>query len=337
MSRRAAPRTLRTALSALRTAPRTMLAALLAAAALAGCGAAGDPIEGGTTGSGDAELSVAATTNFIADTVRQVGGDRVEVRALMGAGVDPHLYKASAGDVATLRNADAIFYGGLFLEGKMAEVLDELSAHVPAVAVSEAIPERMLLDPPPGAASEEEHDPHVWFDPSAWAYAVAAVRDQLVELDPAGADGYRANADELLARLRKIERDGRAAFAEIPERRRVLITSHDAFAYFGRAFGLDVHAIQGLSTADEATTADIDRIADLVAARGVPAVFVESSVPRQTIEAVVAAVRSRGGDVEIGGELYSDAAGELGTREGTYPGMVEANVRTVVAGLEGRR
>jgi len=315
-------------------AKRSLLAALAAGAiALAGCGAAGEPIDGGSTGGEDAELSVAATTNFIADTVRQVGGDRVRVDGLMGAGIDPHLYKASAGDVATLRNADAIFYGGLFLEGKMAEVLDELAEHKPTVAVSEAIPESGLLDPPSGAAPEEEHDPHVWFDPSLWAHAVAAIRDQLIELDPAGAADYRRNADTLLAEMRRVEREGRAAFAEVPERQRVLITSHDAFAYFGRAFGLDVHAIQGLSTADEATTADIDRIADLVASRGVPAVFVESSVPRQTIEAVVAAVRDRGVEVEIGGELYSDAAGELGTPEGTYPGMVEANVETVSKGL----
>ena len=315
------------------------LAALAAATvvALAGCGAAGERVEdGGSTGGEDAVLSVAATTNFIADTVRAVGGDRVAVTGLMGPGVDPHLYKASAGDVTTLRDADAVFYGGLFLEGKMAEVLDELSEQVPTVAVSEAIPEEELLDPPAGAAPEEEHDPHVWFDPSLWAHSVEAIRDQLSELDPEGAAEYERNADALLAEMDDLQRAGEERLGAIPERQRVLITSHDAFEYFGRAFGLDVHAIQGLSTADEATTADIDRIADLVAERDVPAVFVESSVPRQTIEAVVAAVRDRGGDVEIGGELYSDAAGEIGTPEGTYVGMVEANIDTVADGLSGR-
>ncbi|MBX5441196.1 MAG: zinc ABC transporter substrate-binding protein [Solirubrobacteraceae bacterium] len=311
------------------------LAATAAALVLAGCGVATDDqrIDGGRGGGEDAVLTVATTTNFITDTVQRIGGDRVAVTGLMGPGVDPHLYKASAGDVRTLREADAIFYGGLFLEGKMAEVLEELSERVPTVAVSEAIPEDRLLDPPAGAAPEEEHDPHVWFDPSLWAYAVEAIRDQLTELDPEGGAAYRRNADRLLAEMRELEERGRATIAEIPERRRVLVTSHDAFAYFGRAFGLDVHAIQGISTADEATTADVERIAELIAERGVPAVFVESSVPRQTIEAVIAAARDRGHEVRIGGELYSDAAGDAGTPEGTYVGMVQANIDTIAEGL----
>lgn len=307
------------------------LVALVAIALLAGCGAAGERTDG--AGNDDAVLRVATTTNFITDTVRQVGGERVAVTGLMGPGVDPHLYKASAGDVRTLREADAIFYNGLFLEGKMAEVLEELSERVPSVAVAEAIPAERLLDPPANAAPEEEHDPHVWFDPSLWAYAVEAIRDELTELDPEGAGVYRANASRLLAEMDALEREGRAAFAQVPERRRVLVTSHDAFEYFGRAFGLDVFAIQGISTAAEATTADVDRVADLVAERGVPSVFVESSVPRQTIEAVIAAVRDRGHEVEVGGELFSDAAGEEGTPEGTYVGMVRSNVDTVVGGL----
>lgn len=306
-------------------------ATLLAAFATAGCGAAGDRVD--ADGGDDAVLRVAATTNFIADTVRQVGGERVAVTGLMGPGVDPHLYKASAGDVRTLREADAIFYGGLFLEGKMGEVLEELAERVPTVAVSEAIPRSELLDPPPGAAPEEEHDPHVWFDPSLWTHAVAAIRDQLSELDPDGRDAYAANAKRLLAEMDDLEREGRAAFAQVPERHRVLVTSHDAFAYFGRAFGLDVFAIQGISTASEATTADVDRVAAVVAERRVPAVFVESSVPPQTIEAVIAAVRARGHEVRVGGELFSDAAGAQGTTEGTYVGMVRANVETVAEGL----
>lgn len=315
-----------------RLAPLALLVAVAALAA--GCGAAGEK-EGSASGGGDdAAVRVATTTNFITDTVEQVGGDRVSVTGLMGAGVDPHLYKASAGDVKTLREADAIFYGGLYLEGKMAEVLSELSEQVPSVAVSEAIPERRLLDPPAGVAPEEEYDPHVWFDPANWAYAVEAVRDELSELDPEGESTYRRNASRLLAEMRELEREGREAFEGIPAQRRLLVTSHDAFEYFGRAFGLDVFAIQGISTAAEATTADVDRIAALVAERDVPSVFVESSVPKQTIEAVIAAARERGHEVEIGGELFSDAAGEEGTPEGTYPGMVRHNIETIREGLE---
>lgn len=315
-----------------RLAPLALLVATVALAA--GCGAAGEKESSAADGGEDAALRVATTTNFITDTVEEVGGERVSVTGLMGPGVDPHLYKASAGDVGTLREADAIFYGGLYLEGKMAEVLGELSEQVPSVAVSEAIPERRLLAPPANAAPEEEYDPHVWFDPASWAYAVEAVRDELTRLDPEGKAVYRRNADRLLAETRELEREGREAFQGVPERRRLLVTSHDAFEYFGRAFGLDVFAIQGISTAAEATTADVDRIAALVAERDVPSVFVESSVPKQTIEAVIAAARERGHEVEIGGELFSDAAGEQGTPEGTYPGMVRHNIETVREGLE---
>ncbi len=309
-----------------------LLAAAALAASLLGCGAAGEKVGGG--GGGDsARIQVATTTNFITDTARQVGGDRVEVTGLMGPGVDPHLYKASAGDVQTLRDADVIFYGGLYLEAKLGEVLEGVGDEIPSVAVSEAIPERELLDPPAGAAPEEEHDPHVWFDPSLWAHAVKAVRDGLTEVDPDGRVEYRANADRLLSEMRALEREGREAFAGIPERKRVLITSHDAFAYFGSAFGLDVYGIQGISTAAEATTADVERVAGLVAERGVPSVFVESSVPRQTIEAVIAGARERGHTVRIGGELFSDAAGAESTPEGTYVGMVRSNIEKIARGL----
>jgi manganese/zinc/iron transport system substrate-binding protein len=312
--------------------PLILVGVLLALAAVAaGCGAVGE--KRSEANADNAALRIATTTNFITDTVRQVGGDRVAVTGLMGPGVDPHLYKASAGDVRALREADAIFYGGLFLEGKMAEVLKELSEAVPTVAVSEAIPRERLLKPPAGAAPEEEFDPHVWFDPSLWRYAVLAVRDKLSELDPEGAAGYKANADRLLREMRELERYGREQIGSIPERSRVLVTSHDAFAYFGRAFDIDVLAIQGISTAAEATTADVDRVASVVARRGVKAVFIESSVPRQTIDAVIAAASKRGGSPRIGGELFSDAAGTDGTPEGTYVGMVRANIDAVTKGL----
>ena len=310
------------------------IAALIVAAAIgSGCGAAGEEQSAAQTGDG-AGLEVVATTNFVADTVGEVGGGRVAVNGLMGPGVDPHLYQASAGDVETLRDAEAIFYVGLFLEGKMADVLAEMSERVPSLAVGEAISTDLLLDPPAGAPDEEEHDPHVWFEPELWRHAVLAVRDQLAELDPDGADEYAANADRLLAEMRDVERYGRERIGAIPERQRVLVTSHDAFRYFGRAFDIDVFGIQGISTSDEATTADVERIAELIADRGVRSVFIESSVPQQTIDAVIAAARDRGHEVEVGGELFSDAAGEEGTPEGTYVGMLRANIDTVAEALQ---
>jgi manganese/zinc/iron transport system substrate-binding protein len=283
---------------------------------------------------GDGEVEVVTTTNFITDTVRQIGGDRVSVRALMGPGVDPHLYKASAGDVGALRDADVIFYGGLFLEAKMDEVFREIGESRPVYAVAGSIPRERLLEAPVNASAEEEFDPHVWFDPSLWRFAALTVRDGLIDVDPEGAATYRRNARRFMADLERLDREARRRLAGIPAGRRVLVTSHDAFRYLGRRYGIEVAAIQGLSTAAEATTADIERIAGLVADRGVKAVFIESSVPRQTVEAVLASAREKGQEAEVGGELFSDSAGELGTADGTYHGMFDSNVDSIVAGLK---
>jgi manganese/zinc/iron transport system substrate-binding protein len=287
----------------------------------------------GVEATGGGEVDVVTTTNFITDTVLQVGGERVSVSALMGPGVDPHLYKASAGDVSALRDADAIFYGGLFLEARMEEVLDEIGQGRPVFAVAEAIPEERLLDPPGGATEDEEFDPHVWFDPTLWKYAVLEVRDGLIEVDPGGAPVYRRNATGFLADLTRLDRESRRSLSRVPESRRVLVTSHDAFRYLGRRYDVEVAAIQGLSTAAEATTRDIERISDLIAERGVKAVFIESSVPRQTLEAVLASAREKGQEAVVGGELFSDSAGEAGTPEGTYQGMFESNVEQIAEGL----
>ncbi len=308
-----------------RRAAALVLVVLLAVAGTA-CGADSTASE-----VGDRRVRVVATTNFIADTAREVGGDRVEVEPLMGPGVDPHLYKASASDVGVLREADVVLYGGLQLEGKLEEILTRLDT---ATAVTRDLPRERLLD---AGGAGDEVDPHVWFDPSLWRVVVGTVRDVLAERDPRHADVYRRNARRHARELVRLEREARAAVATIPERRRLLVTSHDAFAYFGRAFGIDVAAIQGISTAAEATTADVRRVAELIAARGVPAVFVESSVPRQTIEAVLAAARQRGQEARVAQELFSDAAGAPGTPEGTYTGMVRANVERIVAGLRGGR
>ena len=319
-------------LGLLRTYPAAALLVLATAALLfAGCSNLGD--SNATSESGEGQVKAVTTTNFITDTVRQIGGERVSVEALMGPGVDPHLYKASAGDVSALREADIIFYGGLFLEAKMEEVLEEIGESRPVFAVTESIPRERLLDAPVNATAEEEFDPHVWFDPELWVYAAETVRDRLIEVDPDGAELYERNTEEFLAEVEKMDADAERELAMIPAGRRVLVTSHDAFRYLGRRYDIDVEAIQGLSTASEATTDDIERIAGLIADRGVKAVYVESSVPRQTVEAVLASAREQGQDAVIGGELYSDAAGEDGTPEGTYQGMFESNVGLLTEGL----
>lgn len=303
-----------------------------AMAALAvGCSNVGESTE--SPASGDGEVKVVTTTNFITDTVRQIGGDRVSVEALMGAGVDPHLYKASAGDVTALREADIIFYSGLYLEAKMEEVLEEIGESRPVFAVTESMPREDLLEAPVGAPAEEEYDPHVWFDPTLWSHAAETVRDRLIEVDPDGAGTYNRNAETFLAGIDRMDRKAKQAINSIPAGRRVLVTSHDAFRYLGERYDIDVEAIQGLSTAAEATTDDIERIATLIADRGVKAVFVESSVPPQTVEAVLASAGEKGQEAVIGGELFSDAAGEEGTPEGTYQGMFVSNVNLLAEGL----
>lgn len=311
--------------------PRATYVLVLAvlALAVAGCSAA----EPGANAAGVAErkVRVTTTTNFITDTLREIGGDRVEVTGLMGAGVDPHLYKASAGDVGKLRDADLIVYGGLNLEGKMADLLDELAERQTTVAITKDIPRERLLAPPQGTAFD--YDPHVWFDVGLWQTAARTAAAALKEKDPSHAAVYDANLARYLQRLDEVDADVRAQIASIPRERRVLVTSHDAFSYFGRRYDVDVVAIQGISTATEATTASVRRVAQIIADRNVKAAFIESSVPRQTIDAVLAAARRRGADVRLGGSLFSDAAGDTGTPEGTYIGMLRANADTITQGL----
>ncbi len=276
---------------------------------------------------GQGPVRVVTTVNFITDLVRQVGGARVRVEGLMAAGVDPHLYKASAGDVRKLLQAHLVFYGGLHLEGKMVELLERLPK---AIALSEAIPRERLIPVGPS-----EYDPHIWHDPSLWQLTIPLVQEALSRVDPAGASLYRANAEAFRQRLLQLDRFIQQQIARIPPGQRVLITAHDAFAYFGRRYGLEVRGLQGISTLSEAGTRDIQQLADFIVQRRIRAIFVESSVPRRAIEAVVAAVQARGWTVRVGGALFSDSAGNPGTPEGTYVGMMEHNTRTIVAGLLG--
>ncbi|HEV2058744.1 MAG TPA: zinc ABC transporter substrate-binding protein [Solirubrobacteraceae bacterium] len=309
--------------------PTSLLALALLVLAMAGCSAAQDGASAANVA--ERKVRVTATTNFITDTLREIGGDRVEVTGLMGAGVDPHLYKASAGDVGKLRDADLIVYGGLNLEGKMADLLDELAERQTTVAITKDIARDRLLAPPQGTAFE--YDPHVWFDVGLWQIAARTAAETLKAKDPTHAAVYDANLARYRERLSEVDADVRAQIATIPRARRVLVTSHDAFAYFGRRYDVDVVAIQGISTATEATTASIRRVAQIIAARNVKAAFIESSVPRQTIDAVLAAARRRGADVRVGGSLFSDAAGDPDTPAGTYIGMLRANAETITNGL----
>jgi manganese/zinc/iron transport system substrate-binding protein len=279
-------------------------------------------------------VNIVTTTGMIADIARAVGGERVQVRSLMGPGVDPHLYKASEGDVTRMYDADLILYTGLHLEGKMAEVLEQMNhLGITSVAVTDGIDRAALLAPP---EFEGNYDPHLWFDIPLWMQAVTQVRDTLAALDPSSAPLYQANADRYLAELASLHAYVQARAAELPPEQRVLITAHDAFNYFGRAYGFEVRGLQGISTATEAGTADVQDLTAFIVARRIPALFVESSVSPRTIEAVQAAARARGFDVAVGGQLYSDAMGTPGTSEGTYPGMVKHNIDTIVDGLMGR-
>ena len=302
---------------------------LLLALALTACGGAAEE----TGDISERPVQVVSTTGMINDIVRNVGGDRVEATGLMGPGVDPHLYKASAGDVSRLQEADLIFYNGLHLEAQMGDVLERMSgADVRTVAVAESIDESALLSPPEFAGN---YDPHVWFNVPFWITAVDEVEKALAEIDPAHAETYAANAAAYRAELEELDAYVQAEAARVPEQQRVLITAHDAFNYFGNAYGFEVRGLQGISTAAEASTADVQALASFIAEREIPAVFVESSVPPRTIEAVRAAVRDQGFDVQIGGELFSDAMGTAGTPEGSYVGMVRHNVDTIVSALLG--
>ncbi|QDU39259.1 Periplasmic zinc-binding protein TroA precursor [Maioricimonas rarisocia] len=289
--------------------------------------------ESGNGSSGrEGKIQAVATVGMVADLVRNVGGEHVDVTQIMGAGVDPHLYKSTRDDVATIMSADIVFYAGLMLEGKMSDTLVTVARQKPVYAVTELISQDSLLEPDDFAG---HYDPHVWMDVATWSQCVSAVANALSEFDPAHAEEYVGNAEEYRKRLEQLHEYGRSSIASIPESSRVLITSHDAFNYFGRAYGLEVQGVQGLSTESEAGLQRINGLVDLLVERRVRAVFVESSVPRKNIEALVDGARSRGHEVVIGGELYSDAMGQPGTYEGTYEGMLDHNITVVTRSLGG--
>ncbi|GIW06469.1 MAG: manganese transporter [Dehalococcoidia bacterium] len=276
-------------------------------------------------------IRVVATTGMVADLVENIGGERVEVAALMGPGVDPHLYKPTAGDVRRLEAADVIFYNGLELEGRMTDTFVKLArSGKPTVAVTEDLPEAALREPD---EFEGKYDPHVWFDVTLWREAAKTVARQLSRLDPASADVYAGNLATYDAMLVELHRYVEDQTATLPPSARVLVTAHDAFGYFGARYGFEVRGLQGVSTATEASAADVRDLAAFLCARGVKAIFVETSVAPATVEAVRRAANANGCAVTLGGELYSDALGPAETPAGTYIGMVRANIDTIVRAL----
>ncbi|MBM7571634.1 metal ABC transporter solute-binding protein, Zn/Mn family [Aquibacillus albus] len=276
-------------------------------------------------------IHVVTTIAQIGDVAKNIGGEYVKVESIMGPGVDPHLYNAVQGDIQKMDNADIIFYNGLHLEGQMGEIFEEMEQNKPTVAVAEKLsPDQLLADP----ESPDIPDPHVWFDITLWKNTATVIRDSLIELDPDNEEYYIENTNTYLAELDELHEYANDRFEEIPEESRVLVTAHDAFNYFGEAYGFEVIGLQGLSTDSDYGVSDIQRIIDVLVERNIKGVFVESSVSERSINAVVEGANEEGHQVSIGGELYSDAMGEEGTEEGTYIGMFRHNVDTIVESLK---
>ncbi|SDZ78358.1 metal ABC transporter solute-binding protein, Zn/Mn family [Rubrimonas cliftonensis] len=281
---------------------------------------------------GSDRLDVVATTAMIADAARAIGGDRVSVRALMGPGVDPHGYRQTRTDVLALSRAGLVLWNGLYLEAQLEELLLDLGARRRVVAVAEAAPEATLLA---HADYAGRFDPHLWMAPPQWRHAVEAVAAALSEAQPAGADDFGANAQVYLDDMTRLDRYARETLASVPEAARMLVTAHDAFGYFGRAYGFDVEGVQGVSTEAEAGLRRIEELVALIVARRVPAVFVESSVAQRNVRALVEGAAAQGWRVSIGAELFADAMGAEGSYEGTYVGMIDHNVTVIARALGG--
>lgn len=283
-------------------------------------------------GVASAQLSVVATTGMIADTTRQIGGEHVEVRALMGPGVDPHAYRQTRSDIVAMTRADLVLWHGLFLEAQMEDFFEDLGRSRSVVAVAEAMPRDLLMA---HDDYENRFDPHVWMVPELWQHVVAAIRDALIEADPRNAEMYRANAETFSAELETLSAYTTEVLSTVSEPQRVLLTAHDAFNYFGRAYGFDVLGIQGISTESEAGLARIADLVDLLVERDIAAVFVESSVSDRNIRALIEGAEARGHEVRVGGELFSDAMGQPGSYEGTYIGMIDHNATIITRALGG--
>ncbi|MTI45935.1 manganese transporter [Roseibium hamelinense] len=279
------------------------------------------------------KLDVVATTGMIADAARQVGGDLVEVKGLMGPGVDPHAYRQTRSDIVAMANADLVLWHGLYLEAQMEQFFDGLSEDGNVVAVADSLPKNLLIS---HDDYDDKYDPHVWMNPNLWSRVVLNVRDALIETQPESESVFRENAEAHLADLTRLATYTTEVLASVPAEERVLLTSHDAFNYFGSAYGFEVMGIQGISTESEAGLQRIAALVDELVERNIKAVFVESSVSDRNIRAVIEGAAAKGHTVKIGGELFSDAMGEPGTYEGTYIGMIDHNATTVAGALGGQ-
>ena len=280
----------------------------------------------------DGKLNVVTTTTMITDLVKNIGGDLINVEGLMGSGVDPHLYKASEGDVSKLANANVIFYNGLHLEGKLVEVFEKMqNQNINTVALADGLDKQHLIGSDYFASN---YDPHVWFNIDYFKQFAKQVTKVLSKEDPTNAEAYAANETRYIKELETLKSDISSTIETLPEAQRILVTAHDAFNYFGQAYKFEVVGLQGLSTATEAGVQDVQNLSAFIIEHKIKAIFVESSVPVRTIEALQAAVKSKGHDVTIGGTLYSDALGNAGTIEGTYIGMFRYNVDTIVNALK---
>ncbi|MEL0644228.1 zinc ABC transporter substrate-binding protein [Olleya sp. Ti.3.14] len=278
------------------------------------------------------KLNIVTTTTMITDLVKNIGKDSINVNGLMGSGVDPHLYKASEGDVSKLVNADIIFYNGLHLEGKLVEVFEKMGNTTKTpIALGEDIDKKTLIGSDYFASN---YDPHVWFNIEYFKQFAQKVTAVLIEKDSKNSKYYKANEDEYIEKLNTLQKTITSKIETLPADKRILVTAHDAFNYFGKNYGFEVVGLQGLSTATEAGVKDVQNLANFIIEKQLKAIFVESSVPKRTIEALQKAVNSKGHNVQIGGTLYSDALGSAGTLEGTYIGMFEYNVNTIVNALK---
>lgn len=277
------------------------------------------------------KLHVVCTTNMIGDLVSRIADTSINLSVLMGAGVDPHLYKAAQGDVKKLTTADLIFYNGLHLEGKMGDMLESISQSRRTVALGEQIDSSRLLplDGFPG-----QYDPHFWFDPDLWAEAASHICENLVIINPEMESRYRENLRSYQSRLAELKSYIQQNIETIPEKQRILISAHDAFAYFGRAFNIKVKGLQGISTVAEYGLFDIKELSNFIIDNGIKSIFMESSVSPKAMEAVVYGCQEKGHIVQLGGPLYSDALGRADSPEGTYEGMMRANMEMIVAGLK---
>ncbi len=278
------------------------------------------------------KLTIVATTGMIADAARRVGGEFVQVKGLMGSGVDPHSYRQTRSDIVAMTRADLVLWHGLYLEAQMEEFLLKLGKRVTVKAVTDTIPREALRVHP---TYDDKFDPHVWMAPNVWTYCVAQIRDVMSQARPDLAEAFAANAQTYLQELNGLNDFAKKITATVPEHLRVLVTAHDAFGYFGREYGFEVLGIQGISTQSEAGLNRIGELVDVLVDREIGAVFVESSVSDRSIRALSEGAAAQGHDVIVGGELFSDAMGEDGTYEGTYLGMIDHNVTVIASALGG--